>query len=232
MVVIGSHDLILDIISDMMPNRYANTHVSSTHVGSMGGLMALLRKEAHISPIHLLDEDTGVYNKGYIRRMFKEPMAIIKGVGRIQGLIVKKGNPLNIQKIEDLKKYRFVNRQRGAGTRILFDYKLKGLGISPEEIKGYDFEASTHMSVAALVSSDSADVGMGIQSAAKAMDLDFIPIGEEEYDFALPESYLELPMIQSFLSILRSEEFIEKLQELGGYSWSNIGEIQLLRKEE
>lgn len=230
-VVIGSHDLILDVIGDMMPNWYPNTFVSSTHVGSMGGLMALMRKEAHMAPIHLLDEETGEYNISYIKRMFKEPMAIIKGVGRIQGLIVKKGNPLNIRGIEDLKKYRFVNRQRGAGTRLLFDYKLKGMSISPEEIKGYDREASTHMAVAALVGSDSADVGMGIQSAAKAMDLDFIPIGEEEYDFAIPEAYLELPIIQSFLDVLKSQEFKERLLELGGYSLDRIGEIQLLREE-
>ena len=230
-VVIGSHDLILDVIGDMMPNRHPNTFVSSTHVGSMGGLMALMRKEAHMAPIHLLDEQTGEYNINYIKRMFKEPMALIKGVGRIQGLIVKKGNPLNIRGIEDLKNHRFVNRQRGAGTRLLFDYKLKEMSISPEEIKGYDREASTHMAVAALVGSDSADVGMGIQSAAKAMDLDFIPIGEEEYDFAIPEAYLELPIIQSFLDILKSEEFKKRLQELGGYSLNRIGEIQLLREE-
>ena len=230
-VVIGSHDLILDVIGDMMPNRHPNTFVSSTHVGSIGGLMALMRKEAHMAPIHLLDEQTGEYNINYIKRMFKEPMALIKGVGRIQGLIVKKGNPLNIRGIEDLKNHRFVNRQRGAGTRLLFDYKLKEMSISPEEIKGYDREASTHMAVAALVGSDSADVGMGIQSAAKAMDLDFIPIGEEEYDFAIPEAYLELPIIQSFLDILKSEEFKKRLQELGGYSLNRIGEIQLLREE-
>lgn len=230
-VIIGSHDLILDVAGDIMPNKHPNTFVSSTHVGSMGGLMALTRKEAHIAPIHLLDEKTGEYNISYLKRMFKEPMALIKGVGRIQGLIVKKGNPLNIQGIKDLKEHRFVNRQRGAGTRLLFDYKLKEMGISPEEIKGYDREASTHMAVAALVGSDSADVGMGIQSAARAMDLDFIPIGEEEYDFAIPEAYLELPIIQSFLDILKSEEFKERLQELGGYSWNSIGEIELLREE-
>lgn len=230
LVVIGSHDLILDVIGDMMPNRHPNTFVSSTHVGSMGGIMALMRKEAHMAPIHLLDEKTGEYNISYIKRMFKEPMALIKGVGRIQGLIVKKGNPLNIQGIEDLKNHRFVNRQRGAGTRLLFDYKLKEMGISPEEIKGYDREASTHMAVAALVGSDSADVGMGIQSAAKAMDLDFIPIGEEEYDFAIPESYLDLPSVESFLDILKSEEFKKKLQELGGYTLNRVGQIERLRE--
>ena len=224
-VVTGSHDLILDVMADMMPNNYPGMFVSSTHVGSMGGLMALRRKEAHLAPIHMLDEATGAYNIPYIKKMFREPMVLIKGVGRVQGIMVKKGNPLGIQTIEDLKNVRFVNRQRGAGTRLLFDYKLKEAGIEPEAINGYDREATTHMAVAALVGSDSADAGMGIRSAALAMNLDFIPVGDEEYDFAIPESYLELPHIQAFIEILKSEEFHKKLEELGGYTWARAGEI-------
>ena len=173
----------------------------------------------------MLDEATGAYNIPYIKKMFREPMVLIKGVGRVQGIMVKKGNPLGIQTIEDLKNVRFVNRQRGAGTRLLFDYKLKEAGIEPEAINGYDREATTHMAVAALVGSDSADAGMGIRSAALAMNLDFIPVGDEEYDFAIPESYLELPHIQAFIEILKSEEFHKKLEELGGYTWARAGEI-------
>ena len=125
-VVIGSHDLILDVIADIMPNKYTNMHVTSTHVGSMGGLMALRRGEAHMAPIHLLDEATGEYNVSYVKRMFKEPMALIKGVDRVQGIMVKKGNPLRIKSIADLAdgKVSYVNRQRGAGTRVLFYYNL------------------------------------------------------------------------------------------------------------
>lgn len=224
-VIIGSHDLILDVIADLMPDRYPGMHVSSTHVGSMGGLMALRRGEAHLAPVHLLDEETGSYNISYIRKLFREPVALIKGVGRVQGIMVKKGNPLQIGGIEDLKGIRFVNRQRGAGTRLLFDYKLRLLGIAPEEIKGYDREASTHMAVAALVDSDSADAGMGIRSAATAMQLDFIPVGEEEYDFAVPVRYLELPFIKAFIEILKCSKFHEKLVELGGYTWEHAGEV-------
>ena len=146
----------------------------------------------------------------------------------MQGIMVKKGNPLEIHSIEDLKRVRFVNRQRGAGTRVLFDYKLNELGIEPEEIKGYDREATTHMAVAALVGSDSADAGMGIRSAASAMNLDFLPVGEEEYDFAIPQAYLELAHIKAFIEILKSEEFHEKLSGLGGYTWARAGEIVLL----
>ena len=146
----------------------------------------------------------------------------------MQGILVKKGNPLGIAGIEDLIGCRYVNRQRGAGTRVLFDYKLKQLGIETEQINGYDREAATHMAVAAAVGSDGADAGMGILSAAKAMNLDFIPIGPEEYDFAIPVKYLDLPHIQAFLEILQSEEFHRRLDELGGYSYENAGNIEVL----
>lgn len=224
-VIIGSHDLILDVAADMMPNLHPGMFVSSTHVGSMGGLMALKRKEAHLAPIHLLDEETGEYNLSYIRRLFGSgKIALIKGVGRTQGILVKKGNPLGIKGIEDLPGCRYVNRQRGAGTRVLFDYKLKQLGIAPEQINGYEREAATHMAVAAAVGSDGADAGMGILSAAKAMDLDFIPVGPEEYDFAVPLEYLELPHIKAFIEILKMDEFHKRLDELGGYTYERAGE--------
>ena len=224
-VIIGSHDLILDVAADMMPNLHPGMFVSSTHVGSMGGLMELKRKEAHLAPIHLLDEETGEYNLSYIRRLFGSgKIALIKGVGRTQGILVKKGNPLGIKGIEDLPGCRYVNRQRGAGTRVLFDYKLKQLGIAPEQINGYEREAATHMAVAAAVGSDGADAGMGILSAAKAMDLDFIPVGPEEYDFAVPLEYLELPHIKAFIEILKMDEFHKRLDELGGYTYERAGE--------
>ncbi len=228
-VVTGSHDLILDVAADLMPLVHSNMHLSSTHVGSMGGLMALKRQEAHIAPIHLLDETNGIYNDSYIRRLFEEPVAIVTGVQRIQGIMVKKGNPLGIKSIEDLTSCRFVNRQRGAGTRLLFDYQMQKAGISPERITGYDREASTHMAVAALVEGDSADAGMGIFSAAQSMGLDFIPVGEEWYEFAIPEVFMELPHVQAFLEVLKSERFAREVQRLGGYGMEKTGEIRWIR---
>jgi putative molybdopterin biosynthesis protein len=230
-VAIGSHDLMLDLISDLMSANYPGIHLSSTHIGSMGGLMALKRGEAHIAPTHLLDEATGVYNIPYIKRLFEEPMALIKGVKRIQGLMVQKKNPLHLKDITDLTKCRFVNRQRGAGTRVLFDYKLKQAGIEPTQIPGYDREATTHMAVAALVAGGSADAAMGIFAAAKAMQLDFIEIGEEEYDFAIPVKYLELPEVRVLLTILRNKEFHDRLDEIGGYNYSETGQIILISDE-
>lgn len=225
LVSIGSHDLILDIISDMMASSDGECLLSSTHIGSMGGLMALKRGETHIAPIHLLDESTGEYNISYLKRLFNEPMSLIKGVKRIQGLMVKKGNPLGIEKLYDLKNIRFVNRQRGAGTRVLLDYLLKKEGIAHEEINGYDFEASTHMAVAAMVNSPNADAGMGIYSAAKSMDLDFIEISEEEYDFAIPTKYLELSFVKEFIQTLKNQEFSDRIRELGGYRTDDIGQV-------
>ncbi|MBR0307929.1 MAG: molybdopterin biosynthesis protein [Mogibacterium sp.] len=229
-VCTGSHDLLLDIISDLMSGESGGIRLSSTHIGSLGGLMALQRNEAHITPTHLLDEETGVYNESYIKSLFpNQEMLLVKGVGRIQGLMVAPGNPLNIRGVEDLTRVRFVNRQRGAGTRVLLDYKLKLAGISPSEVDGYDAEAATHMAVAAQVAGGEADCGMGVYSAAHAMGLDFIPVGEEEYDFAMrPETY-EMPEIKCFLSLLMSDEFRAKLEELGGYSFERTGETMIIR---
>jgi len=223
-VCIGGHDLLLDIIGDMLL-------LSASHVGSMAGLMALKNGEAHIAPIHLVDEDTGVYNISIIKKLFAgEEMALIKGIGRIQGIMVKKGNPLNIQGLNDLTNpnIRYINRQRGAGTRVLLDYKLKCEGIDPEKIEGYDREATTHMAVAAAVAGGSADCGMGIMSAAIAMGLDFITIDNEEWDFALSRKFLELEHIQALIALLKSPELHKKLVALGDYNIERCGEVVLI----
>ena len=219
LVSIGSHDLILDIIADKIS-------LSSSHVGSMAGLMALKRGETTIAPTHLLNMETGGYNVSYIRELFPDTkMALIKGVTRIQGIMVKKGNPLGIKGVEDLTRCRYVNRQKGAGTRVLLDYKLKELNINPEQIDGYDKEATTHMAVAALVAKEDIDAGMGIESAAKAMNLDFIEVGPEEYDFALRWDSLQLPEVQAFIQVLKSDDFHNKLAKMGGYGWERSGEV-------
>ena len=227
-VSIGSHDIAMDIMANLIHQKDSAYSLSSAHVGSMGGIMALRRGETHIAPIHLLDEASGIYNLNYLERYLpNKKMALIKGLKRIQGIMVKKGNPKNIKSFEDLVRddIQFVNRQKGAGTRILMDYLVVQKGLSVEKISGYEREMTTHMAVAAAVDSGSADAGLGVLSAAKAMDLDFIPIGEEDYDFAVPVSYLKLPMIELFLSILKSEEFAKELEVLGGYSLESVGEI-------
>jgi putative molybdopterin biosynthesis protein len=190
----------------------------------MAGLLALKRGECHIAPIHLLDEETGIYNVSWIKKTIPEKeVCLIKGVGRVQGLIILKNNPLEIKSINDLARWNFINRQKGAGTRLFLDHLLKKEGIEPGSINGYNREAATHMAVAAAVQGATADAGMGIASAAKALDLGFIPLGEEEYDFAvLPES-LKLKEMETFLDILKSPAFHEKLEKLGGYTWDKTG---------
>jgi putative molybdopterin biosynthesis protein len=192
----------------------------------MGGIMSLIKGETHIAPIHLLDMETGEYNSSYIKRYLADKnIKLIKCVKRVQGLMVPKGNPLKVSSIEDIakKKLRFVNRQRGAGTRLLLDYNLKKLNITQEEILGYEREEFTHLSVAAAVASGDADCGLGVYSAAKLMDLDFIPICNEEYDLAIPEEYLELDIMKELLQVMKSEEFLKEIDKLGGYDYSDIG---------
>jgi putative molybdopterin biosynthesis protein len=228
LVAIGSHDLILDLIADMMASG-GNACLASTHVGSMAGLMALKRGECHIAPIHLLDEESGSYNSSWLENTFAgESVSLVKGLGRIQGLIVPRNNPLGIQSVADLcrcRRARYINRQRGAGTRLFLDFLLKKAGIESGSIDGYGREAATHMAVAAAVQGGSADVGMGIASAAKALNLGFIPLGEEEYDFAVLPRFLELKEMEIFLDILKSPAFHRRLEELGGYSWDRAGQI-------
>ena len=168
------------------------------------------------------------YNVSYLKEMFDFPMALIKGVSRIQGIMVKKGNPLNIMSIKDLPSCRYVNRQRGAGTRVLFDYLLQNNQLAPDDINGYDREATTHMAVAALVQSDSADAGMGIWSVANAMSLDFIEVGIEEYDFAVPVEFLKLNIVQKFIKVLKDNDWRERITALGGYGCEKSGDVILI----
>jgi len=228
LVSIGSHDILMDILSNIIHLNKKKTSMSSAHVGSLGGIMAIKKGECHIAPIHLLDEETGIYNISYIKRYLdSSDVVLIKGVKRTQGMIVAKGNPKNITSIKDLTRSDviLVNRQRGSGTRILLDYLLKKNAIDEKEILGYNREMNTHMMVASAVKSSSCDVGVGVLSAANMMDLDFIPIGDEEYDFVVLKTYLKDQRINTFIEALKSKEFEAALNELGGYEIVNSGEI-------
>ena len=219
LIITGSHDPIIDEISDILKKKGCGFSVISSHVGSMGALNAVKNGQAHMGATHLLDGESGVYNESYIKQYFPDGGAVlVKGIGRVQGIMVRKGNPCNIKTIPDIKNHTYVNRQRGAGTRVLFDYLLKKHGISPDEIKGYRNEEFTHTAVAALIAAGNADAGMGILSAAKMYDLDFIPICNEEYDFLVNEEYIDSPMVKAFLDVLKSGEFKKRLDEMGGYS--------------
>ena len=228
LVVIGSHDPLLDELADMMHVANNDVYMSSAHVGSMGGIMAIRRGEAHAAGCHLLDTATGQYNLAFMKKYFPSGGAkLIRCVGRQQGMMVAKGNPLGIETFSDIAKpgVRYVNRQKGSGTRILTDYLCKQDGLNPAAIYGYDREELTHTSVAAQIVSGSADAGMGIYSAAKLYDRDFIPICIEEYDLIIPDHAWDTPVVQQLLTTLKSDAFREKLLALGGYTVENPGEI-------
>lgn len=228
LVVIGSHDPLLDELADMLHLEDSALYISSSHVGSMGGIMAIRRGEAHMAGCHLLDTADGSYNKAFIRKYFpKGGVKLVSCVGRQQGLMVAKGNPLQIRKFADIAKggVRYVNRQKGSGTRILADYLCMRENVDTASVYGYDREELTHTSVAAQIASGSADVGMGIYSAAKLYDLDFIPICIEEYDLIVPDHAWDTPMVQALLHILKSDAFREKILSLGGYTVDNPGQI-------
>ena len=221
LVSIGSHDLVMDLLADQMP-------LSSSHVGSLGGIMALMRRECHLVPTHLLDTESGVYNVSYVQKYFpQEKMLLIKGIQRKQGFMVARGNPQGIENFSDLTKEGVVyaNRQRGAGTRILLDYHLALDQIDSQQIVGYPRELTTHMAVATAVKTGSATTGLGIYSAALAMGLDFVEVTNEDYDFLIRESLAEDPRIQEFIRILKSKDFQEKVTALGGYGFERTGEI-------
>ena len=218
LIVTGSHDPLIDEVTDLLAKQGAPFRVCSTHVGSMGAIYAVRDGLAHMGGVHLLDTATGEYNKSYVEKYIPDGCAVtVKGVSRVQGLMVAKGNPLGIREFKDIQRVRYVNRQRGAGTRILCDYLLAQNGLSPDEINGYRSEEFTHTAVAALIAAGNADAGLGIYSAAKMYDLDFIPICNETYEFLVNKDYLDDPMVRAFSDVLYSEEFQKRLAEMGGY---------------
>jgi putative molybdopterin biosynthesis protein len=228
-VCIGSHDNTLDVLSNWIKKRFCEYSLSSAPVGSMGGLIAIKRGEAHIAGIHLLDEKSGEYNIAYIKRILPDKeILLINLVYRQQGLLVKKGNPKKIKGFEDLLREDvwFINRQPGSGTRLLLDKHLKELNINPFMIKGYEKEEYTHMAVASAVLAGQADAGLAIYSSAKALGLDFIPVAEERYDLVIPKEFLTDKKIEALLDILREDkEFRTEVESLGGYDIRDMGKV-------
>ena len=229
LVFIGSHDNILDVLANLLHRLRPICRLSSAHVGSMGGIMAIRRGEAHLAGTHLLDEETGEYNSAFIKKYLGGiPLQLINLTYREQGLLVPKGNPLGVKGFEDLVRpeIRFINRQRGAGTRLLTDMHLKRLSIEPEQINGYDREEYTHMNVASAIVSNNADTGLAIRAAAVALGLDFIPVAQERYDLILPKAYRDDPKVVALLkTISENEEFRTIVEKLGGYDLRDCGRI-------
>jgi len=229
-VAVGSHDNTLDILADELKAGSSNLSLSSSHVGSMGGLMAVKRGACHLAGSHLLDTQDGTYNVSYLKKYLPgQDVRLVNLVMRDQGFIIPKGNPKGIKDIQDLVRgdISFINRQGGSGTRILLDYRLQQQDIDPAQINGYDAEEYTHMSVAVAVLSGTVDVGLGIFASAKALDLDFIPVVTEQYDLVVPQEHFETAKIQALMDIVNSGAFKERVEALGGYATHKTGQVIL-----
>ncbi len=224
----GSHDLCLDILNDFLRKDDPAYPLASTHLGSLGGIMALKQSMCHIAGSHLLDPKDGSYNTFYVRKYLSgRDIRIVTLVHREQGFIVPKGNPKNIHDIRDLfnEDITFINRQAGSGTRVLLDYELSRNNLDGDDITGYDQDEYTHMAVAVAVLSNKVDVGLGIKSAANALGLDFVPLAEERYDLLIPGELFDTPIIQAILAVINTPLFKERVERLGGYSTRDTGKI-------
>lgn len=231
-IAIGSHDMTLDLLGDSLHAEFPTLTLISAHVGSLNGLLALQRGEAHLAGVHLLDAETGQFNVGYVERLLAAHgigTVLLGFVKRTQGLIVARGNPKQISTLNDLQQedVTFVNRQAGAGTRVLLDYQLRRQGVDVRDIRGYGREESSHLTVATAVASGSADCGLGIQAAALAHNLDFVPLFDERFDLAIPTDYFEGPLLGPMLNLLRrpTSDFLQRMETLGGYNTDVLGQV-------
>lgn len=223
---IGSHDVILDLLAQHLSEH--ERRLVSANVGSQGGLVALRRGEAHLAGAHLLDPETGEYNLPYLKQYLPGvPVKVVGFVHREQGLIVRRGNPKGIRSLQDLLREDviFINRQRGAGTRVLLDYHLNSMKIEPNQVHGYDDEEYTHLAVAAAVASGRADCGLGIPAAAQALELDFVPLFHERYDLVIPQVHAESDLLRPLFELLESQLFQNAVEALPGYDTRIMGTL-------
>jgi putative molybdopterin biosynthesis protein len=229
-LAVGSHDMLLDVLADALGQATPTRRLRSVHVGSIGGLLALQRGEAHLAGCHLLDASSGDYNVAAVDAYLGQrgiQTRIVGFVERVQGLIVPRGNPLGLTRLHDLTQLgvTFVNRQRGSGTRVLLDFHLKRIGINAREIRGYERQEFTHLAVAAAVASGAVSCGLGVLSAARALNLDFVPLFDERYDLVFPEIHADTQLLAPLMQMLASPVFQARAAELGGYRTSRMGQL-------
>ena len=228
LVIMGSHDMAIDLLASELRRTRPEMSIASSNVGSLGGLLALRRGESHVAGSHLMDEETGEYNVAFVQRYLPgTPVVLVNLVRRVQGLIVPAGNPKRLSSLADLARedVRFVNRQRGSGTRVLLDYMLGGSGTAQDAIRGYDREEYTHLAVAAAVAGGGVDAGLGVLSAARALELDFVPLQSERFDLVIPTDFYRREMLAPVLAVIRSGGFRRRIDELGGYDTAMMGEV-------
>jgi molybdate-binding protein/DNA-binding transcriptional regulator YhcF (GntR family) len=228
----GSHDLALDILVSQVQMLKEDIKIMVTHNGSISGLIALREGSVHLAGIHLLDEETAEYNYTYVKHIFPaQEMTMLHLAYRTQGLMFPRNNPKNIEGLEDLRRRDivFVNRQIGSGTRVLLDLELKRRGIQAEQIRGYENELDSHLAVAMKIAQSEADVGLGIQAAAKSHSLGFLPLFRERFDLVTTADIYKSGMISPVLKVISSEEFKQAVNNMGGYDISETGTVTCIQ---
>jgi putative molybdopterin biosynthesis protein len=228
LVAIGSDDPVLDLLARFLIEAHPEIQFSASRVGSLAGLMALGEGRAHIAGLHLLDVESGEYNVPFVKHLMPEERVLLVHLAeREQGLMVARGNPRRIRSLKDLTRrhVQLVNRQRGAGTRLFLFHRLRQARIDPQAIAGFARELPTHNAVAAAVAAGRADVGPGIRAAAEAWGLDFISLGHERYDLAIPRATFESPRLRAFLEVMHAGPFRQAAAALSGYDVSRLGTI-------
>jgi molybdate-binding protein/DNA-binding transcriptional regulator YhcF (GntR family) len=223
---VGSHDLVVESLARLVAEERTDFQFTCEYTGSLGGLIALAQRRAEVAGTHLWDETTDSYNLPFVKRLLPgRRVVLLTLVERSMGLMVAAENPLGIERLADLAKpgIGFVNRQAGSGTRVWLDAQLKDLGIDSREIQGYEREELTHLAVARGIADGEASVGLGIHAAAAAYGLAFVPLTQERYDLAIPESVWETPAAQTLADLIRSPRFQRPITMLGGYDTSRTG---------
>ena len=229
--MVGSHDIALDIAIGLLEKKAKGVSVEKNHLGSLDGLIALQENRADFAGTHLLDEETGEYNNPYVKRILPGKKIVLINIAfRIQGLMFASGNPRKIKGIEDLTRsdLKFLNRQKGSGTRVLLDFQLKNRNILPSRINGYNIELDTHLAVATKIARGEADVGLGIEAAAKSCSIGFLPFFRERYDVVIPIEKYKNKNIAVFMEILQSTEFKKMVEKLGGYDTLSTGSTSFI----
>lgn len=231
LIFVGSHDLTLELLAARLARREPPVWLRVSARGSLEGLMALAREEAHLAGCHLLDEATGDYNAPFVARLLPgQPVALVTLALREQGLLVRAGNPKRIQGLADLGRpdVRTALRQRGSGTRVLLEHALRRSGLEDVVARLGDRVYSTHVAVAAAIAGGEADVGLGIRAAARVFDLEFIPIATERYELACPARLLDEPSVQALLAVLAEPDFQDAVRALSGYDVTETGHLRLV----
>lgn len=229
--IVGSHDLALELLVERVREEHPELEVEMSHAGSLGGLIALQERRADVAGVHLLDEDTGTYNAPYVKHLLPgRRVAVVHLADRIQGLMFRKENPKGLTGLHDLRRrdVRFINRQQGAGTRVLLDFKLRESGIDPSEVNGYEREVDTHLAVARSIARNEADLGLGIEAAARSAGIGFEPLFGERYDLVVTYALYESGRFTPFLETMAGSSFRETVEKIGGYDMSDTGSVDFI----